>query len=419
MGWEDRYGSLNELYEKISSGKLRPQELNKEFVLDYVNTLQGPFKERFKGFGTPDYRTPNYNQMQAVNNNIFFFAGAKTYRELKAVNDLFSKNGKIVSFSQFQQNIKWYGKQVGSIDKKYRQDWLRTEYNMAVKISEQTSQWQKFYENQDIYPNLEYIATLDGVVRDEHRLLHGTVRPVDDSYWDSYAPPNDWNCRCRLEPTRKGISVKAPEIGLKQQFKGNPAKTGQVFKDTHPYYPKHEELKEQIKDRSSEFAQEVWRNNQRKNYEMYKGDENYERMGFDEETGGFIVKHKNSKVSGDEHNIAKSLKGSGDGVVFAEYHTDRYTKNFDCWVNSARFDLKESNGSITSVRDRLLEGAEQANFILIKLNSFDYGKIKDGVSEAVRKGAKFKGLIFLYNDKRVFINTLEEIKKIKSLSDLI
>lgn len=67
---------------------------------------------------------------------------------------------------------------------------------------------------------LRYVAIMDGLTRESHAKLHGTILPREDGFWSSNYPPNDWGCRCyvqslsQAELKTKGLKVspKAPEF---------------------------------------------------------------------------------------------------------------------------------------------------------------------------------------------------------------
>ena len=68
------------------------------------------------------------------------------------------------------------------------------------------------------------------------------TRPIDDPFWNKHRPGDRWNCKCSLEATDEPITPipddaddEKPQRGLK----GNPAKTGQIFDKSHPYFPKN------------------------------------------------------------------------------------------------------------------------------------------------------------------------------------
>jgi SPP1 gp7 family putative phage head morphogenesis protein len=46
----------------------------------------------------------------------------------------------------------------------------------------------------------EYVTAGDERVRPEHSEIGGRRYPKEHTFWRRYAPPNGWNCRCRLRP---------------------------------------------------------------------------------------------------------------------------------------------------------------------------------------------------------------------------
>ena len=53
-------------------------------------------------------------------------------------------------------------------------------------------------ENVEHRPLWEYVAVMDSRTRPEHGALNGRVLRHDDPFWDSFYPPNGFNCRCRV-----------------------------------------------------------------------------------------------------------------------------------------------------------------------------------------------------------------------------
>lgn len=44
--------------------------------------------------------------------------------------------------------------------------------------------------------------------RPHHVALDGTVKRADDPFWQTYAPPNGWGCRCRIVGARGQASIR-------------------------------------------------------------------------------------------------------------------------------------------------------------------------------------------------------------------
>lgn len=232
---DDLIVMINKMLRRIYAAKALPD------VIDYAVTewiAKKLYKAVEDGFGktllTVDFTTPDYLVLRNLQADVYQFAAAKNYHQLKDLTQsLIGKDGKLRSFSEFKKTaVDLIGPQVTT--------YMQAEYNFAVAGGQMSATWQRIQENKGILPLLKYVTVGDKRVRPEHQELEAVTRPVDDSFWDIYYPPNGWNCRCdvmslasgKLTPVESIVTPeKMPEI-----FKTNLAKTGLIFPQGHPYY---------------------------------------------------------------------------------------------------------------------------------------------------------------------------------------
>ncbi len=400
--------SVEDLYRSIQSGSFSPEKLNKSTVLNNAKTLQRAFnKETGNNFEEPDYRTPDYNWVQGVNENLFYFAGAKNYNELSDLQRMLTKDGKLVPFNQFERNVQWYHKKKMQIENQYNKNWLRAEYNHAQKVANASARWSEFENNSDIYPNLRYRTTGDSRVRDSHRRLNGVVRPLNDPFWDRYSPPNDWNCRCRLEPTAAKPTDKGPDIPMKAMFKNNPAKTGAVFTERHPYHERSKSHREEIKTQTIGFMKElrVERNTAYRKLVDKNSDMNVGPMN---QQGGFVAVQTGANSTAQELAVANYLKGNGNMVVIKAVGNDDFKKNPDFEVDRAVFEVKSITGNVKKKTEENVSRAfEQATRAILHYEeAVPWKDIARGLGNA-RKYKRYLDVLILNGKDSLFITKMD------------
>lgn len=176
----------------------------------------------------------------SLEHSTYVFSGLKTFHELnEAFPALVDENGNRKPFERFLNDVQ-------KVDKTYNEHYLRAEYNFAHSSAVMAAKWEEFAEDGDRY-NLQYRTVGDNHVRPEHAALNGTTLPFSDAFWDSYYPPNGWNCRCTVVQVRK---TKYPETPHEEayrrgaealandtrgMFRFNPGKQGKAMPDYNPY----------------------------------------------------------------------------------------------------------------------------------------------------------------------------------------
>ena len=166
------------------------------------------------------------------------FSAFKTHTQQNHLADLLTDSkGKLKPFGQFAKDSE-------AVIGKYNRQWLRTEYDTAVIRAHQAANWQKFEEEKDVLPNLEWIPSTSPNPSEDHMVFWGTILPVDDGFWDAHRPGDRWNCKCDLRSTDKAVT-HAPDADIiskhDEPAKGldnNPGKDGKIFNQSHPYFPK-------------------------------------------------------------------------------------------------------------------------------------------------------------------------------------
>ena len=185
-----------------------------------------------KGFGARKPDDPDYDFYREIRTNNAVFAAFKVHR---AQNDmaalLLDENGNLRPFEQ------WL-KLVMPIADHQMVDWLRTEYDTAVIRAHQAADWRQFEREKDILPNLKWMPSTSVHPGADHKIFWGTIRPVDDPFWNVHRPGDRWNCKCTLSSTDEAPTAVPDENGRNKAHNGlenNPGKDGKLFSDKHPY----------------------------------------------------------------------------------------------------------------------------------------------------------------------------------------
>ena len=157
-----------------------------EFIEEHASVLNSSFKE----VAMSDI------MRRKLEESNYIFSGMKTFHELnEAFPSLLDENGNRKPFEQFLNDVR-------KIDSKYNSNYLRAEYNFVNSSAVMAAKWEEFKQYGDRY-YLQYRTAGDKRVRPEHAALNRVTLPITDSFWETFFPPNGWNCRCTVVQVRK------------------------------------------------------------------------------------------------------------------------------------------------------------------------------------------------------------------------
>ena len=168
--------------------------------------------------------------------NAAVFSAFKTHAQGKEIiAQLMDENGELRSFDKFKKSV------LGtSIKADYNLNWLKTEYNMAVRSARMAEKWKGFEAVKRLYPNLEFIESTAANRRPEHLQWVGTILPIEHPWWKTHTPPVDWGCECDIRNTDKDVTgvpdADADAERSRSVFQNNPAETAEFINiKKHPY----------------------------------------------------------------------------------------------------------------------------------------------------------------------------------------
>lgn len=231
---EKQFGNMMEALFNEKGASLKIELLGhpevSKFIESHAQVLENPFQQ-----------TEMSDLMRTrLQESAYIFSGFKTFHELgEAFPSLLDEKGHKKPFNQFLNDVQ-------KIDQTYNKRYLQAEYNFASASSDMAARWEQFAKDEDEY-YLQYRTANDGAVRPEHAALHDVTLPASDSFWDSYYPPNGWNCRCTVvqvlrymheatphdEAMQRGSQALAKD--KKGMFNFNPGKQQKLFPDYNPY----------------------------------------------------------------------------------------------------------------------------------------------------------------------------------------
>ena len=186
--WQEIKSRLTGKFNKMMKGLFRQKgaqlDINilasdeaQEFITTHAGILDGGFQKV----------EMSDKMRERLTRSNYIFSGIKTFHELnEAFPSMLDENGNKKPFERFLNDVQ-------KINDTYNANYLHAEYNFVQASATMAAKWEQFSEDGDRY-YLQYRTAKDDKVRPEHAALDGVTLPMSDSFWETYYPPNGWNC---------------------------------------------------------------------------------------------------------------------------------------------------------------------------------------------------------------------------------
>lgn len=191
-----------------------------------------------KGYGSDitgvDFDTPDYDMLNALQNDVIRFSSAKDDVMNKAIfGELADDAGHLRSYTEFR-------KAAHGIAGEHVHTWLKAEYNLVITSAQAASKWVSIQAHRETLPLLKFDAVIDSSTTEICRNFDGVTLPIDHPFWDEYYIPNHWGERSLIRQLEDGEISDASAIVFPEKipamFKVNLAKRKLAVPPDHPYY---------------------------------------------------------------------------------------------------------------------------------------------------------------------------------------
>lgn len=193
-------------------------------------TIFDVYNKNYHDAITAVYGTKQNEKAKLFRINLSKLAACKTFwvtAELQQVR--MNPDGSVKTWEEYQKEAK-------QIINKYNR-YQQAEYDTFVARARTAKQFDKFLQKQSIFPNIKWLQTVSANPRIEHLALVGLILPIEHPFWLTNQPGNLYECKCDWINTDEPVT-EAPELTDKpaKGLEGNPAITGEIVSDKHPYY---------------------------------------------------------------------------------------------------------------------------------------------------------------------------------------
>ena len=143
-----------------------------------------------------------------LKNKTGYFSLAKNKEEANFISRLVSQDGQLSRWTAFRNSVL-------SKLPEYNIEILEKEFYSFYGMAQSYQTWKDAQRDKEFFPYLKYDAVKDGETCPTCKKLNNLIKPIDDSFWDVYFPPNCESCRCIVIKIDKYDKVRVIDLSKK------------------------------------------------------------------------------------------------------------------------------------------------------------------------------------------------------------
>lgn len=176
-----------------------------------------PFAEAIKAAQQRGVVLPDiyYGALQGVERQLAFsIAGIAAYDQLTAVRDSLAKA------MATGQSFKAWKDTAAAQSLELPAHRIETIWRTNLQGNYMRGRWEQMSRHADVFPYAMYDAINDSRTRPAHAAMDGTIRRLDDPWWNTHTPPCGYNCRCDVIPMTEKKALQRSQPGANGQPRG-------------------------------------------------------------------------------------------------------------------------------------------------------------------------------------------------------
>lgn len=391
--------AIAEMLADIYRDEWDADELSKSQILEETRAIFGKAIDK----GVPRSTSHRTAFKERLKTSTDVFSAFRVHTQAQHMAELMTdEDGNRLPFREWAERVQPY------VNHQNRA-WLRTEFDTATRRAHNEADWQRFQEEADIYPNLEWVPSTSANPGQDHQPFWGTVLPINDPFWNEHKPGDRWNCKCSLRSTDKA-PTRTPSASGKHCDPAPGLNTrpgsGEIFSDDHAYYPRTCgacPFAGSLRALFSDLARRKGNCNQCQAVRKAIEQKEYNELKTERGAVRVHVNHGKTERAANEETATYLANKYGYEIdLLPTPDTGKGADSFNRTLNKTQEYKKVEETSNNAVQMAIRKAKKQANSIVLSINSnMDLNDLRNALNDRLRRCNDVSDITIIRGNKDV------------------